>query len=62
MGADPVSFAAEKDALANELKQKKADERNKLMMDSITSKLMAEGKMKRNDKEILRAMSVYAQK
>ena len=60
MGADPLALAAEKDAIANELKQKKADERNKLMLDSITSKLLAEGKMKRNDKEILRAMSVYS--
>jgi hypothetical protein len=60
MGADPTSYAAERDSLAGELKQKKAQERKELLLDSISNQLMRDGKMKRNDKEILRMMSGYA--
>jgi peptidyl-prolyl cis-trans isomerase D len=62
LGADPAALAAEKQALATEIKSKKAQERRELLLDSISNQLMLDGKMKRNDKEILRMMSSYAQK
>jgi hypothetical protein len=62
VGADPVALAAEKDAIASQIKERKAHEREDLMLDSIETRLLAEGKMKRNDKEILRVMGTYAPK
>lgn len=60
--ADPLAFAAEKEAIASDLKGRKARERDDLMTDSVTSSLTAEGKLKRYDKEIAKLMTTYAGK
>jgi peptidyl-prolyl cis-trans isomerase D len=60
MGADPLALAAEKDAIAADLKGKKALERANLMKDSISNQLRVEGKLKQYDKEIMKVMTAYA--
>ena len=50
--ADKAAFAAQRDQILLEIKQKKAQERNQLLMDSIVAQLYKDGKIKRNDAAI----------
>lgn len=57
--ADPSALAAQRDQILLELKQKKAQERADLMLDSITAELTKEGKLKRNTKAIQALSASY---
>ena len=50
--ADLLSLPVERDSLLSQLKQKKAQDRNALLMDGILEKLTSEGKVTVNQKEI----------
>jgi peptidyl-prolyl cis-trans isomerase D len=60
--ADLTALPVERDAIMRDLKQKKASERNKFLMDSIMAKLTEQGKVKLHPAEIQRARSAYHQK
>jgi peptidyl-prolyl cis-trans isomerase D len=60
--ADLTALPVERDAILQELKVKKAGERSNLLMDSILTKLMAEGKVVVHYPEIQRAMATYRTK
>jgi peptidyl-prolyl cis-trans isomerase D len=57
--ADPKEVASQKDQIILELKQKKAQERAELLLDSITADLVREGKLKRNEKAITALRASY---
>jgi peptidyl-prolyl cis-trans isomerase D len=57
--ADPSALAAQRDQILLELKQKKAQERAELMLDSIATELTREGKLKRNTKAIQALSASY---
>ncbi len=57
--ADPSALAAQRDQITLELKQKKAQDRAELMLDSITTELTREGKLKRNTKAIQALSASY---
>jgi len=50
--ADLTALPVEHDAILSQLKQKKAQDRNSLLMDGILAKLTSEGKVSVNQKEI----------
>jgi peptidyl-prolyl cis-trans isomerase D len=60
--ADMAALPVEHDSLLGQLKQKKAQERNSLLMDGILAKLTAEGKVKVNQKEIQTMVANMRQK
>jgi peptidyl-prolyl cis-trans isomerase D len=60
--ADMAAFGAERETLLLNLKKAKATDRDSMMMDSILSKLTADGKVKVNRTEIQRLMAQYRQK
>jgi peptidyl-prolyl cis-trans isomerase D len=51
---DMTAFAAERETIRGTIRQQKANERLSLFMDSVTSKLTAEGKLKVNKELILK--------
>lgn len=51
---DMAAFAAEKENIRNTLRQQKANERWNLFMDSVTTKLTSEGKLKVNHELVLK--------
>ena len=57
--ANMAAFPAERETLLNGIKQKKATDRNDLMMDSILAKLTAEGKVKVHRDAIQKLVSSY---
>ncbi|MGH9645170.1 MAG: peptidylprolyl isomerase, partial [Bryobacteraceae bacterium] len=60
--ADLLSLPVERDALLSQLKQKKAQDRNALLMDGILEKLTSEGKVTVNQKEIQSMVASLRQK
>ena len=60
--ADLSLLAGERDAIVLKLKQSKAQERNSLFMDSVFSKLQAEGKAKMYPAAIARVTASYQAK
>jgi peptidyl-prolyl cis-trans isomerase D len=60
--ADPSLLAGEREAIVLKLKQEKAQQRNTLFMDSIFSKLAAEGKAKMYPDAIARVTASYREK
>jgi peptidyl-prolyl cis-trans isomerase D len=62
INADTSGLAAQKDQLLLELKQKKAQDRAELMLDSITAGLERAGKLKRNEKAIAALRASYGSK
>jgi peptidyl-prolyl cis-trans isomerase D len=58
--ADTSGVASQRDQIVLELKQKKAQDRADLMLDSITTDLYREGKLKRNEKAISALRASYA--
>jgi peptidyl-prolyl cis-trans isomerase D len=58
--ADPSALSAQRDQILLELKQKKAQERAELMLDSITAELTRQGKLKRNTKAIQALSASYS--
>jgi peptidyl-prolyl cis-trans isomerase D len=59
VSADQGALAAQKDQILLELKQRKASERAELMLDSITTELTREGKLKRYPKAIQALAATY---
>ena len=57
--ADLSALGAQRDALTREIKQKKAQDRADLMLDSITEELTKDGKLKRNEKAIAALRASY---
>jgi peptidyl-prolyl cis-trans isomerase D len=57
--ADQSALASQKEQILTELKQKKAQERAALLLDSITADLVREGKLKRNEKAIAALRASY---
>ena len=60
--ADMTSLPVEHDTLLAQLKQKKAQDRNSLLMDGILEKLTSEGKVTVNQKEIQNMVASMRQK
>jgi peptidyl-prolyl cis-trans isomerase D len=60
--ADMTSLPVERDTLLSQLKQKKAQDRNSLLMDGILEKLTQEGKVTVNQKEIQNMVATMRQK
>jgi peptidyl-prolyl cis-trans isomerase D len=60
--ADLTALPVEHDALLAQLKQKKAQDRNTLLMDGILAKLTSEGKVVVNQKEIQNMVAALRQK
>ncbi len=60
--ADMTALPVEHDALLAQLKQKKAQDRNTLLMDGILAKLTSEGKVVVNQKEIQNMVASLRQK
>jgi peptidyl-prolyl cis-trans isomerase D len=60
--ADMAGLAAERAAIVMKIKQQKANERNALFLDSIFSRLQAEGKVKMYPEAIARATASYHEK
>jgi peptidyl-prolyl cis-trans isomerase D len=60
--ADMTSLPVEHDTLLGQLKQKKAQERNSLLMDGILEKLTSEGKVTVHQKEIQNMVATMRQK
>lgn len=58
-GADPKDFAAQKDNIVTNLKQKKMEERKLLFQDSVLSKLIQEGKVKYHKDVVNQIMQRY---
>ena len=52
--ADMAAFAAEKETIRGTIRQQRANERLNLFMDSVTTKLRAEGKLKVNNDLVLK--------
>jgi peptidyl-prolyl cis-trans isomerase D len=52
--ADMAAFAAEKETIRGTIRQQRANERLNLFMDSVTTKLKAEGKLKVNNDLVLK--------
>ena len=59
---DPSLLAGEREAITLKLKQEKAQQRNTLFMDSVFSKLVAEGKAKMYPDAIARVTASYREK
>jgi hypothetical protein len=57
-----ISLPVEHDTLLGQLKQKKAQDRNSLLMDGILEKLTSEGKVTVNQKEIQNMVATLRQK
>ena len=60
--ADMAALPVEHDTLLGQLKQKKAQDRNSLLMDGILAKLTSEGKVTVNQKEIQNMVATMRQK
>ena len=60
--ADMTALPVEHDTLLAQLKQKKAQDRNALLMDGILAKLTSEGKVNVNQKEIQNMVASLRQK
>jgi hypothetical protein len=60
--ADMAALPVEHDTLLGQLKQKKAQDRNALLMDGILAKLTSEGKVTVNQKEIQTMVANMRQK
>jgi peptidyl-prolyl cis-trans isomerase D len=60
--ADLAALPVEHDSLLSQLKQKKAQERNALLMDGILARLTSEGKVTVNQKEIQNLVASLRQK
>jgi peptidyl-prolyl cis-trans isomerase D len=60
--ADMAALPVEHDTILGQLKQKKAQERNSLLMDGILAKLTSEGKVKVYQKEIQNMLASLRQK
>ena len=60
--ADMAALPVEHDTLLGQLKQKKAQDRNALLMDGILEKLTSEGKVTVNQKEIQNMVASLRQK
>jgi peptidyl-prolyl cis-trans isomerase D len=60
--ADLLALPVERDTLLGQLKQKKAQERNALLMDGILEKLTSEGKVTVNQKEIQNMVATMRRK
>jgi peptidyl-prolyl cis-trans isomerase D len=60
--ADLTALPVEHDALLSQLKQKKAQDRNALLMDGILAKLTSEGKVTVNQKEIQNMIATLRRK
>jgi peptidyl-prolyl cis-trans isomerase D len=60
--ADMAALPVEHDTLLGQLKQKKAQDRNALLMDGILAKLTSEGKVTVNQKEIQNLVATLRQK
>jgi len=60
--ADMAALQVEHDTILQSLKQKKAQDRNALMMDGILAKLTSEGKVTVNQKEIQNLVATLRQK
>jgi parvulin-like peptidyl-prolyl isomerase len=60
--ADLTALPVERETLLGQLKSKKAQERNSLLMDGILAKLISEGKVTVNNKEIQSLVSSLRQK
>jgi peptidyl-prolyl cis-trans isomerase D len=60
--ADMAALPVEHDTLLTQLKQKKAQDRNSLLMDGILAKLTSEGKVTVNQKEIQNMVASMRQK
>jgi peptidyl-prolyl cis-trans isomerase D len=60
--ADLLALPVERDTLLTQLKQKKAQERNALLMDGILEKLTSEGKVTVNQKEIQNMVAAMRRK
>jgi peptidyl-prolyl cis-trans isomerase D len=58
--ADMNAFAAQRDSVILQLKSKKAQERKDLFQDSILTKLIKEGKVKRHNDTLKRLMASYS--
>jgi hypothetical protein len=52
--ADMAAFAAEKETIRGTIRQQRANERLNLFMDSVTTKLKAEGKLKVNNDLVMK--------
>jgi parvulin-like peptidyl-prolyl isomerase len=57
--ANMDKFSTERDALLATLKTAKARERNALLMDSIMTKLIADGKVVKHQEEIQRTLALF---
>jgi peptidyl-prolyl cis-trans isomerase D len=57
--ADTAAFAAERDKLVLQLKQKKSAQSKDLFQDSILARLIREGKVKKHEDTIKRMMAAY---
>jgi len=57
--ANMAAFAAEREGLLRDIKRKRATDRQELLMDSIRTKLIAEGKVKIHNDEIQKMLAVY---
>jgi peptidyl-prolyl cis-trans isomerase D len=60
--ADLTALPVERDAILAQLKQKKAQDRNMLLLDGIRAKLTSEGKVVVNQKEIQNMVALLRQK
>ena len=60
--ADMTALPVEHDTIVAQLKQKKAQDRNALLMDGILAKLTSEGKVTVNQKEIQNLVATLRQK
>jgi peptidyl-prolyl cis-trans isomerase D len=60
MKADLAAMGAEREALLTSIKQKKASERNSLLLDSILTMLVKDGKVKRYPENVQHLMATYA--
>jgi hypothetical protein len=60
--ADMAALPVEHDTILGQLKQKKIQERNAILMDGILEKLTNEGKVKMNQKEIQNMVASLRQK
>jgi peptidyl-prolyl cis-trans isomerase D len=59
---DPAALAGERTAIERELRNRKADQQEALMEDSILTKLMSQGKIKEHNGTLQRALAAYTSK
>ena len=57
--ADMSKLPAERDALATQIKRKKAGERKELFEDGVVAALIREGKLKVNERAVQRLVGAY---